>query len=111
MISRVTLFSFLLALLLGSGIWYWDVSHTDDCTRFLSGDFTAPRVIEVQSGSRTIRVSCNRWYLRQPERVQILCLVDVVLGVVFLMNALGDTRDWLRMRRRRREMAGEILGE
>jgi hypothetical protein len=111
MISRITLVSFLLALLLASGTWYWDVSHTDDCTRYLSGDFTASRVVEVPSGSRTIRVSCNRWYLRQPDHIQILCVVDLVLGVVFLMNAWGDARDRVTMRRHRREVPGEILGE
>jgi hypothetical protein len=40
--------------------------------------------------------------MRQPMRVQVLCLLDLTLAAVFLLNALVDLRKWLEMRRRRR---------
>ena len=33
MISRVTLFSLLLGLMLATGIWMWTNAHPDDCVR------------------------------------------------------------------------------
>jgi hypothetical protein len=36
--------------------------------------------------------------------VQLLCLVDLCLGAVFVLNSLGDLRDWFVMRRRMREL-------
>jgi hypothetical protein len=101
-ISRVTLFSFLLTLLLAAGIWRWDVGHRDDCAAYLAGDKTAPATEYVVSGTRTIVVPCDIWLPRQPEKVQMLCLLDFVLGVVFLLNALQDARGWFETRRRMR---------
>jgi hypothetical protein len=36
--------------------------------------------------------------MRQPMRVQLLCLLDLVLAVVFVLNALADLRGWLEIR-------------
>jgi hypothetical protein len=38
--------------------------------------------------------------MRQPVRVEVLCLLDLALGVLFVLNALGDLREWMAMRRR-----------
>jgi hypothetical protein len=42
--------------------------------------------------------------MRQPLRVQVLCLLDMVLAVVFVLNALSDLREGLEARRRMRQM-------
>jgi hypothetical protein len=103
-ISRVTLFSLLLGLMLATGIWLWSGTQKDDCSRFLAGDKTAPRSEWVVSGTRTIEVSCSDWTMRQPLRIQVLCLLDIVVFLVFITNALADVRDQSEMRRRRRLM-------
>jgi hypothetical protein len=102
--SRVTLFSLLLALLLGVGIRLWTDEHRDACAPYLSGDTKAQKSEWVVSGTREIEVSCNDWTARMPLRIQILCLLDVVLGVLFGLNALSDLHEWLAMRPRLRGM-------
>ena len=99
-ISRVTLFSLLLALLLGVGIWRWNVGHSDDCARYLAGEKTLPRSQIVVSGTRTLVVPCEYWLPRQPEKVQFLCLLDFALVAVFAVNGLVDLRGWFERRRR-----------
>jgi hypothetical protein len=103
-ISRITLFSFLMALLLGVGIRQWTDAQRDDCARYLAGDLTAPASELVVMGSRTVVVPCNQWLPRQPVKVQMLCLLDFVLAVGFVLNALHDLRGWLQSRRRARGM-------
>jgi hypothetical protein len=103
-ISRVTLFSLLLGLMLATGIRLWSDTQKDDCSRYLAGDKTAPRSEWVVTGTRTIEVSCNDWTMRQPLRIQVLCLLDVVVFLVFVTNAMADVRDQSEMRRRRRLM-------
>ena len=105
MISRVTLFSFLLALLLATWIRLWTVGQRDECARFLAGDKSYPASQVVVEGTRTVVVPCKQWLPRQPVAVQVLCLVDLLLTVLFAMNALADARDGLARRRRRREAA------
>jgi hypothetical protein len=102
--SRVTLFSLLLALLLGFGIRLWTDGQRDACTPYLSGDTRAQKSEWVISGTRQIEVPCTDWFMRQPLRVQILFLLDVVLAVLFMLNALSDLREWRQMRRRMREL-------
>jgi hypothetical protein len=102
--SRVTLFSLLLALLLGVGIRLWTEEQRDACTPYLAGDTKAQKSEWVMSGTRTIEVSCDDWIMRQPLRVQVLCLLDVALTVLFVLNALSDLREWLEIRRRIRQM-------
>jgi hypothetical protein len=98
-ISKVTVFSLLLGLLLASGIRLWYVEHKDECARWLAGDRTAPATQIVVSGTRMIEVPCTDWTMRQPMRVQVLCLFDLALGVVFVMNGLADVREWMQVRR------------
>jgi hypothetical protein len=105
MISRVTLFSLLLALMLGAGIRLWDAQQKDNCALYMAGDRTLPASELVISGTRQIEVPCNDWIMRQPMRVQVLCLLDLVLGVVFFFNALLDLRRGLQTRRRMRGLS------
>lgn len=100
MISRVTIFSLLLGLMLGVGIYAWAQGRRDECTSYPPGG-RAPVREMVASGTREIEVPCSDWWMRQPLGAQILCIADAALGVVFLMNALQDARSWLVMRRRR----------
>ena len=104
MISRVTLFSLLLGLMLAMGIWQWASAHKDECSRYLAGDKTAASSEWVVSGTRIIEVPCSDWTMRQPLRVQVLCLLDLVVFALFAVNALADVRDQSEMRRRRRPM-------
>jgi len=101
MISRVTIFSLLLGLTLGAGIYAWSQSERDDCTNY-PADGNAPPSEYVVSGTRQIVVPCSDWWMRQPFAVQVLCLLDAAVGVLFLVNTLQDTRGWLAMRRARR---------
>ena len=94
MISRVTLFSLLLGLMLGLGIWMESRSPRDACAAYLNGNKWAQSSEYVNSGTRMIAVPCNDWIMRQSLQVQLLCLLDLCLAVVFLLNALGDLRDW-----------------
>jgi hypothetical protein len=103
--SRVTLFSLLLTLLLGVGIRLWTMQQRDACTAYLSGDNKAQKSEWVTSGTRLVEVPCTDWITRQTLRVQILCLLDVVLAVIFVLNALSDLVEWIEARRRMRGMA------
>ncbi len=98
-ISRVTIFSLLLALLLATGIRRWYLGQRDDCARYLAGDTSFPPAQFVVSGNRTIVVPCDQWWLRQPVIVQMLCLLDLLLAAVFVVNGLQDTRAWIERRR------------
>jgi hypothetical protein len=98
-ISRVTIFSLLLALLLTTGIRRWYLGRRDDCARYLAGDTSLPSAQVVVSGTRTIVVPCDQWWLRQPTIVQMLCLLDLLLAAVFVVNGLQDTRAWIERRR------------
>lgn len=102
MISRVTIYSLLLALMLGLGIRLWDAQHPDDCALYNAGDRSMPSSVVVLSGTRQIEVPCNDWIMRQTLRLQLLCLVDFVIFVVFFFNALSDFQQWMQMRRRMR---------
>lgn len=101
MISRVTLYSLLLCLLLGVGLRRWSLAHPDSCDLYLAGNKKLPSSEYVISGTRQIAVPCNQWLLRQPEWMQVLCLVDLVLAAVFFVNTAGDFRTFLSSRRRR----------
>jgi hypothetical protein len=101
-ISRVTLFSFLLAAMLGLGLRMWNDGHKDACSAFLRGEPKAPATMYVVSGTRTIEVPCRQWFVRMPMRVQMIFLAELGLAAVFVLNALGDFREWLERRSRRR---------
>ena len=102
MISRVTLYSFLLTLLLASGIRLWFLGQRGPCVEYLGGNKTMPATQMVESGTRMVEVHCTNWFAWQPLRVQILVILDVALAGVFLMSALGDIRRWLEARSRMR---------
>ena len=101
-ISRMTIFSLLLALLLATGIRRWYLGQRDDCRRYLAGDASFPSAQVVVSGNRTIVVPCDQWWMRQPTIVQMLCLLDLLLAVVFVVNALQDARAWFERQRENR---------
>jgi hypothetical protein len=102
-ISRVTIFSLLLSLMLGIAIWSRSSDRPDACAAYLAGDTSAQSSEYVASGTRMIVVPCSDWIMRQPLRMQLLCLLDLGLSVVFVLNALGDLRDWFASRRRTRD--------
>jgi hypothetical protein len=88
--------------MLAIGIWSWSSGRRDACAVYLAGDKAAQSSEYVASGSRMIAVPCRDWTMRQPLRVQLLCLANLGLAIVFLLNAAGDLRDWLAARRRMR---------
>jgi hypothetical protein len=98
----MTLISFLAALLLTAGMYLWNAGHWDDCARYLAGERWLPSSQTVDSGTQQIEVPCEQWFPRQPLILQLLCLGDLVLLVVFSLNALGDFLEWKRMKKARR---------
>jgi len=104
-ISKVTLYSLLLAMMVALTIWTSSQGHRDGCAAYLAGDRTAPSTEYIVTGTRTVVVSCNQWLPRQPTWVQMLCLVELVLIATFLLNGLGNVRDWLERRRRLRGLS------
>jgi hypothetical protein len=101
-ISRITLFSLLFGLLVALGIRMASDGERDACTPYLRGDSRAPASEWVDSGTREIAVPCNDWFMRQPLRLQLLCLLDGALFAVFILNLLGDIRDCVASRRQMR---------
>lgn len=102
MISKVTLFSLLLMLLLAAGIEHWNVTHRDNCARYFAGEKGFPPREMVVTGTRQVEIPCTVWLPRQPATIQILCLLDLTLGMIFFLNALADLRRSLEARRQRR---------
>ena len=98
--SRVTLVSLLLAVMLAIGIHLWTMQQRDACSPYLSGDTKAPQSEWVMEGSREVEVSCRNWIERQSLTVQILCMLDGVIVILFLVNALSDLKEWLEARQR-----------
>ena len=103
MISKQTIFSLLLALLLAGGMRAWRVEHFDACDRFHAEKSGTPMSVMVQSGTRTISVPCSIWVMRQPLWMQGLCALLVMLSVIFLMSVWSD---WSRAGERRRRGLG-----
>ena len=97
MISRRTIFALLVCLLLAGGIKAWSVQHVDACTGFLQGQRAAPATAVVATGDRSVEVPCTSWFLRQSIGMQMLCFLDVLLGVIFLVWLAADIlRKWRR---------------
>jgi len=94
MISRVTLYSMLTALLLTAGLYLWNANRWDDCQRYVAGDKSLPSSQIVESEGDSVEVPCEQWFPRQSPTILLLCLFDLVLIVVFVLNALSDVRDW-----------------
>ncbi len=101
MISRMTLGSLLLALLIPSGMALWSSGHRDSCSRFLAGDTSRPRTQMVAIGSEMLEVPCEAWLPRQTMGVQIVSLLELLVLVVFAIHAVGDAREWMVWRRGR----------
>ncbi len=99
MISQKTIFSLLLALLLAGCIKAYTLRLHSPCDAYLTGQFGAPATVVMNEQGRPYQVSCDDWFMRQPRQVQVLCMVDGVIVVVFLVSAYAD---W---RRRRIELA------
>ena len=99
MISRRTLYSLLTALLLTIGLYLWNANRWDDCQRYLAGDKSLPSSQIVESEGHSVEVPCEQWFLRQPSAILLLCLLDLLLIVVFVLNALSDVRNWRQTRR------------
>ncbi|MDP9037744.1 MAG: hypothetical protein M3O02_00545 [Acidobacteriota bacterium] len=109
MVSKVTVFSLLFALLLAAGIARWNVTHVDDCTRYLAGEKGFPPSQVITTGTRQVKMPCSIWLPRQSDAIQILCLLDLLLGVVFLLNALADIRKARAQRSAARQAAKAAL--
>jgi len=102
-ISRTTMVSLFLALLIPSGMSLWFSGHRDSCSRYLAGDRTRPPTQMVEMGSQMVEVPCEQWAPRQPMEVQLLCLAELLVVLVFVIHAAGDIREWMQVRRLRRE--------
>ncbi len=92
MVSKVTVFSLLFALMLGVGIERWNVQHQDECAHFLAGEKGYSSTVMVTTGTHQVELPCAIWLPRQPTKIQILCLLDFVVAVVFFLNATADLR-------------------
>ena len=89
MISRKTIFSFLLMLLVSVGIFAWNAAKRDECDQ-AGPDRTHLEVPVGQSGRRVLVVNCSDWLPRQPVRVLVWCFADAALAVVFCLSLLTD---------------------
>ena len=92
------MWSLLMALLIPSGMAVWLSGHPDSCSRFLAGDRSRPPSQMVAAGTQMVEVPCTVWLPRQSMWIQLLCLAELVVVMVFAWCMLvGDWRD----RRRR----------
>jgi hypothetical protein len=98
-ISRRTIFSLLLALLILGGLRLWALGHVDDCSRPVNHLGQMPESVMVESGDRMVEMPCAWWFPRQPLAVQMVALLGAALGLVFGLSAVGD---WIRTREARR---------
>ncbi len=98
MISRRTIFSLLLTLLLALGLGVWAMGQWDECDALLAHGERRPSVY-VESGTRTVEMPCDVWLPRQPTWFQMMCVVDLAFAGVFGVSACGD---WVRWREQRK---------
>ena len=101
MISRITIFSFLLGLMLGLGIFLHAKGERDRCNSYPAGG-VPPKSETVVSGTREIQAPCSDWWIRQPSEIQVLCIADLGLALIFCVNALIDVRRSIQWRRGRK---------
>jgi hypothetical protein len=101
MIARRTIFSLILALLIFLGIRLWTLNHHDPCQSYLPGHIL-PQSVMVESGTRSVEMPCNWWLPRQPDLVQLTCLLDLAAIVVFLLSVWRDINRWRERRRNQR---------
>jgi len=98
MISRRTIFSLLLAILICLCIRLWIMNHRDPCDSYMPGH-VLPQTVMVESGSRTVEMSCSQWLPRQPDLIQLSCLLDLTVVIVFLLSMWRDVNRWRERRR------------
>ena len=96
--SRRTLYLLLAALLLTVGLYLWNANRWDDCQRYMAGDTSLPSSQIVESGDHSVEVPCDQWFARQSSTILLLCLLDLLLIIVFVLNAVSDVRDWRQTR-------------
>ncbi len=92
MISRKTVGSLLLALLMGTGVMIWSQGHRDACDRIDDEDGKAAEYEDVPVGPQIVVVPCRIWFLRQPPGVQAACLAGIAAVAVFVLSASGDLK-------------------
>ena len=102
MISRRTIASFFLAIMIFLGIRLWIVNHHDPCDSYLPGH-VLPQTVYVESGTRTVEVPCSWWLPRQPDWLQMVCLLDLAAIVVFLLSVWLDVKRRSESRRMQRQ--------
>jgi len=102
MISRRTIFSLLLAAMIFLGIRLWVINHHDPCDSYMPGH-VLPQTVLVESGTRTVEMPCSLWLPRQSDGLQLTCLLDLTVLVVFLLSVWRDVNRW---RERRRNQQG-----
>jgi hypothetical protein len=101
MISRRAIFSLLLATTIFLGIRLWIMNHHDPCDSYMPGH-VLPQTVMVESGSRTVEMPCNLWFPRQPDLVQLTCLLDLAALIVFLLSVWRDVNRWRERRKTQR---------
>ena len=99
MISRRTITCLLLAAMIFLGLRLWILGHYDPCQALMPGG-TTPASVMVESGDRSVEMPCEWWLPRQPDIVQILCLLDLVVMVVFGLSVWRDVNRWRNERRK-----------
>jgi hypothetical protein len=92
LISQRTLYSFLLALLVGFSLLAWRVGHHDGCERGSNGSGAQPATTIITSGTRTVAMPCDVWIPRQPMAVQAACLAELVLTTMTILFFAADRR-------------------
>ena len=92
MISRKTIFSLLLALLLAGCIKAYTLRVINPCDAYLAGQASAPSTVVMNTEGRAVEIPCNSWFLRQPRAVQAWCMFDGLLVVIFIISASADRR-------------------
>jgi hypothetical protein len=98
MIARRTIYSLLLGIFSVLALQAWLLDHQTGCDRFLAGDHTQLPSVWVDSGDHRIEVPCGDWIDRQPIAVQITCLAEVAIFVVFLLSGIVDIVRWRNQR-------------
>ena len=71
------------------GVRLWNLNHRDPCQALMPGN-TLPTTVLVDTGTRTVEMPCNVWLPRQPELLQLACLLDVTVFTVFLLSVWRD---------------------
>jgi hypothetical protein len=93
MISRRAIFSLLLAATIFLGIRVWIMNHHDPCESYMPGH-VLPQTVMVQSGDRIVEMPCSLWLPRQSDWMQLTCLLDLTVLIVFLLSVWRDVKQW-----------------